>query len=138
MKIYQYLYLWRQIQIIRGSFRNAKFNYKGYKMEIKTVMKERIFSDEKMGKTFLFDTKNMYCDIYSFKPGQMRNPHTHKTQDKVYYILEGEAKFTISDEDKTVKKGEITIARTGERHIIKNESSNNVSMLVFMSPNPNH
>lgn len=107
-------------------------------MEVKNVMHERIFSDEKMGKTFLFDTKNMFCDIYCFKPGQMRKPHLHKTQDKVYYILEGECKFIVNDEEITIKAGEITIARAGERHIIKNEGNENLSMLVFMAPNPNY
>ena len=107
-------------------------------MEIKDVMKERIFSDEKMKKVNLFDTKNMFCDVYCVKPGQNQKIHSHKNEDKVYYVLEGEGKFTVGDEEKILRAGEITIAPKGEQHGVINDSHEDLSILVFMAPNPNY
>lgn len=106
-------------------------------MDIKDVMLVRRFSDEKMSKVNLFETRNMFCDVYCLKPGQSQKIHSHDSEDKIYYVLEGEGTFFIGDKTLNLYAGQITLAACGQPHGVTNNSEEPLSLLVFMSPNPN-
>jgi oxalate decarboxylase/phosphoglucose isomerase-like protein (cupin superfamily) len=40
----------------------------------------------------------LFCDIYSFEPGQEQKVHIHGEQDKVYLVLEGQGTFQVGSE----------------------------------------
>ena len=48
------------------------------------------FSPEKMQKVNLFETADLFCDVYSLEPGQGQKPHTHPDATKFYYVLQGQ------------------------------------------------
>jgi len=41
------------------------------------VLARKTFSSEKMQKVNLFETDNLFCDLYCLRPGQAQKPHTH-------------------------------------------------------------
>jgi quercetin dioxygenase-like cupin family protein len=94
------------------------------------------FSPEKMKKVSLFDTDNLFCDIYCLEPGQFQKVHSHEGSDKIYYVLEGQGKVTVGTEEKVLAKNEITIASSGEDHGVMNHTDEKLVMLVFMAPKP--
>ena len=90
-----------------------------------------------MQKGNLFETGNFFCDIYCLEPGQIQKPHTHEGADKVYFVLEGQAKIQVGEEEKVVKQNEICLAESGLVHGVNNTSNERLTLLVFMAPNPN-
>jgi mannose-6-phosphate isomerase-like protein (cupin superfamily) len=107
-------------------------------MDIASVAESKRFSAEKMQKVNLFDTPRMFCDIYCFEPGQEQKVHSHSKEDKFYFVLEGQGTFVVGDEQQTVSAGHAVLAPLGVPHGARNDSSERLVLLVFMSPNPNY
>lgn len=105
-------------------------------MEFRDVVTARQFSPEKMKKVGLFDTPRMFCDLYCFEPGQEQKSHLHKNSDKVYYVLEGEGRFRIGDEEMALGEGKAVLAPAGLSHGVKNDGRKRLALLVFMAPRP--
>ena len=101
------------------------------------VLSAKRFADEKMQKVGLFNTANCFCDLYCLKPSQAQRPHSHAGADKIYYVLEGEATIQIGDEEQVLGPGRIVLAPSEVVHGVRNASSQPLSLLVFMAPNPN-
>jgi len=101
------------------------------------VLSVKRFAEEKMQKVSLFDTANCFCDLYCLSPGQSQKAHTHAGADKIYYVLEGEATIQVGDEEQILGTGRIVLAPSEVVHGVRNTSSQHLSLLVFMAPNPN-
>ena len=57
------------------------------------------FSPEKAQKIGLFRAERAMADLYCLLPGQAQKPHIHETSDKIYYVIEGTARFRIGLQD---------------------------------------
>jgi quercetin dioxygenase-like cupin family protein len=101
------------------------------------VLSVKRFAEDKMQKVSLFDTPNCFCDLYCLQPGQSQKPHSHAGADKIYYVLEGEATIQVGDEEQVLSSGRIVLASSEVVHGVRNTSSQPLSLLVFMAPNPN-
>ncbi|MCB9915748.1 MAG: cupin domain-containing protein [Planctomycetes bacterium] len=97
----------------------------------------RRFSPEKLVKTNLFESPQMFCDTYCLEPGQAQKVHAHAGATKVYYVLEGEAAVTIGERTETLGPGGLGWALPGEPHGVRNASDARCVLLVAMAPNPN-
>lgn len=104
-------------------------------METVTLAQKRAFGDA-LSKVPLFDSAQMLFDLYCLQPGQNQAVHRHDGSDKVYVVLEGEALFEVGDELELLPEGSAVIARSGQPHGVRNESSGNVVLLVAMAPRP--
>jgi len=94
------------------------------------------FSDDKMQKVNLYESPRMFCDVYCLQPGQSQKPHDHAGEDKVYHCLAGQVIAQIGEEEREIGPGETAIAPAGVVHGVRNESSANATLLVFMAPHP--
>jgi len=101
------------------------------------VLSAKTFAGEKMQKVSLFDTANCFCDLYCLNPGQSQKPHSHAGADTIYYVLEGDATIQVGDEEQVLGPGRIVLAPSEVVHGVRNASSQPLSLLVFMAPNPN-
>ena len=101
------------------------------------VLGKQEFSTEKMKKVSLFDTANLFCDLYCLRPGQSQKPHTHQGADKIYFVLEGRGTFVVGEEEKVLEAGEIVLAPSGAVHGVTNHTPQPLNLLVVMAPNPN-
>jgi mannose-6-phosphate isomerase-like protein (cupin superfamily) len=104
----------------------------------KNTVELRQFSPDKMKKNGLFETSRFFCDVYCLEPGQAQAPHGHEGSDKVYYVIEGRARFEIAAENKELGAGEAALAVAGERHGVANPGPDRLVLLVFMAPKPHH
>ena len=102
-------------------------------IKVRDVVK---FKTEKLNKVSLFDTDKFFCDVYCLEPGQAQKVHAHDGSDKVYYVLEGEGKFTVGSDEKVLEADQITLAPAGEDHGVMNHSQDKLVILVFMAPKP--
>ena len=105
-------------------------------MDSKAVKDHISFSEERMQKHALFDSPHLFYDTYCLLPGQSQKVHAHEGSDKVYYVLEGTGRFTVGDEEQDLTQGHAVIARAGESHGVRNESGENLVLLVTMAPRP--
>ena len=105
-------------------------------MESKLVSEGISFSSEKMKKNSLFDTPHLFYDAYCLLPGQAQRVHAHEGSDKVYYVLRGAGRFTIGEEEEDLGTGHAVIARAGIPHGVRNETNEDLVLLVTMAPRP--
>ena len=95
------------------------------------------FSPAKMQKVNLFETRQMFCDVYCLEPGQAQKVHAHAGATKFYYVIEGEGLFTIGEETRRLEAGGLAWSAPGEPHGVRNGSEERLLLLVSMAPNPN-
>ena len=105
-------------------------------MESRSFADAVAFSEEKMKKNALFDSPHLYYDLYCLLPGQAQKVHAHEGSDKIYYVIEGTGRFTVGDEETDLDRGNAVIARSGEPHGVRNETQENLVLLVTMAPRP--
>jgi mannose-6-phosphate isomerase-like protein (cupin superfamily) len=105
-------------------------------LDSKRVDEEISFSEEKMKKNSLFDSPYLFYDTYCLLPGQAQKVHAHEGSDKVYYVLRGTGRFTVGDDEEDLDEGHAVIARAGVPHGVRNQSEENLVLLVTMAPKP--
>jgi quercetin dioxygenase-like cupin family protein len=96
----------------------------------------RRFDPKKLQKLNLFETEQMFCDVYCLEPGQAQTPHAHEGATKFYLVLEGEGAFTCGEHTKTLGPGALAWSRPGEVHGVENRSDGRLVLLVSMAPRP--
>lgn len=106
-------------------------------MSFHDTQSARRFDPAKMQKVNLFETSQMFCDVYCLEPGQAQKVHAHDGATKFYYVIEGEGRFTVGEETRTLTAGEVASSAPGEPHGVANESAARLVLLVAMGPNPN-
>ncbi len=105
-------------------------------MESKPVKDSVAFSEEKMQKNSLFESERLFYDTYCLLPGQRQKVHSHEGSDKIYYVLEGTGRFTVGEEEEDLESDHAVIARAGTPHGVRNETDENLVLLVTMAPRP--
>lgn len=94
------------------------------------------FSDDSFQKVNLFESDELFVDIYCFRPGQAQAPHSHSESEKIYHGLEGTATVIAGREEYTLTPGEIIHIPQGEPHGVRNDTQSVVRTLVMMAPLP--
>ena len=89
-----------------------------------------------MRKNSLFDSPHLFYDTYCLLPGQSQKIHAHEGSDKIYYVLEGTARFTVGEEEQDLGVGHAVISRAGDPHGVRNDTTENLVLLVTMAPRP--
>lgn len=97
----------------------------------------RRFDASKLQKINLFETPQMFCDVYCLEPGQEQKVHRHDGATKFYYVIEGEGEFTVGERTETLGPGGLAHSAAGEAHGVANRSAERLVLLVSMAPNPN-
>jgi quercetin dioxygenase-like cupin family protein len=100
------------------------------------VLERLAFSSEKMRKTNLVDTPNLFCDVYGLEPGQSQAGHRHAVGDKLYYVLAGSGRIRVDADERTVVPGDLVCAPAGTDHAVHNPGPERLALLVVMAPKP--
>ena len=93
---------------------------------------------DRMAKIGLATTERSQLDLYCVAPGQSQKAHVHDDQDKIYYVLEGAGRFSLSGTDQRLEAGEALVARAGEEHGLVNDGAAPLLVLVVVTPPPPH
>lgn len=106
-------------------------------MHFMDTQSRRRFDATKLSKVNLFETPQMFCDVYCLEPGQVQKVHSHAGATKFYYVIEGHASITVGDQTQELGPSHLAWAAPGEPHGVENRSDARVVLLVAMGPNPN-
>jgi quercetin dioxygenase-like cupin family protein len=106
-------------------------------MELIKQVDEHVGSQaEKFYKTTLFQSERLLLGLNCLEPGQVQKPHDHVDQDKFYYVMEGNGRFQLGDEQRTASTGEVVWAPAGMVHGVVNEGNGRLTLLVGIAPSP--
>jgi quercetin dioxygenase-like cupin family protein len=98
---------------------------------------ERVaFGPDKMRKTNLVDTANLFCDVYGLEAGQSQAGHRHAVGDKLYYVLDGAGRIRVDADERSVAAGDLVCAPAGSDHAVHNPGPGRLALLVVMAPKP--
>jgi quercetin dioxygenase-like cupin family protein len=89
---------------------------------------------EKFFKSSLWQGEHMILGLNCLEPGQVQKVHAHADADKLYYVLEGHADFTIGDERREMLTGMVVVAPAGIPHGVANKGEHRLSLLVAIAP----
>lgn len=95
------------------------------------------FSDEKLNKINLYESQQLFCDVYCLQPGQAQKPHKHDDNDKIYHALTGTCHVQLGDTITPLPPGQVAISPAGQIHGLENRSDEPATLLVVMAPHPN-
>ncbi|MCB9418969.1 MAG: cupin domain-containing protein [Ardenticatenaceae bacterium] len=91
---------------------------------------------EKFYKTTLFRSDTLLLGLNCLEPGQVQKAHDHANQDKFYYVVAGNGRFQLGEEQVTAGAGEVVWAPAGVVHGVTNESNGRLTLLVGIAPAP--
>lgn len=91
---------------------------------------------EKFYKTTLFRSDTLLLGLNCLEPGQVQKAHDHADQDKFYYVVAGNGRFQLGDEQMFAGTGEVVWAPAGVIHGVTNESDSRLTLLVGIAPAP--
>jgi quercetin dioxygenase-like cupin family protein len=100
------------------------------------VADRTVFTADKMCKTNLVETANLFCDVYAFEPGQSQAAHRHAVGDKLYYVLAGVGRIRVGAQERAVGPGDLVCAPAGSEHGVENPGPGRLTLLVTMAPKP--
>ena len=71
---------------------------------------------------------------YTTRTGEEPSDHTHKTEDEIFYVLQGALTFRCGDDDFEVADGGFVFLPRGIKHGYRIRSAGDVRLLVVTSP----
>jgi mannose-6-phosphate isomerase-like protein (cupin superfamily) len=61
-------------------------------------------------------------------------PHYHRVIEEIYHIASGTGVVTVEGKEAVMRAGDTVVIRPGERHSIRNESTEELRMVVTCTP----
>jgi len=88
---------------------------------------------EESGRAYLRFLKvpTLNCGVYALRKGETDGQIPHR-QDEMYYVVEGQGRFTVGGADLEVKPGSILYVKAGVEHRFY-DITEDVKLLVFFS-----
>jgi mannose-6-phosphate isomerase-like protein (cupin superfamily) len=71
-------------------------------------------------------------------PGGATTPHYHRVTEEIYYLLEGQGRMRIDDEEHDVGPGDAIAIPPGARHTITNTGATTLVFLCCCAPSYAH
>lgn len=97
---------------------------------------QAVFSDQKMGKSTIFESARLLVGLNAFEPGQEHALHAHAGQDKVYQVIDGEGLFLLDGRELPMQSGDLLVAPDGVAHGVRNTGSGRLIVLAILAPAP--
>ena len=82
-------------------------------IELKNLIQSRPAQDVSFQE--LLQVQSMHCGLYYLKKGSqdMQSPHD---EDEIYYVIEGQAKIKVGDQERSVTPGTLLYIKAAEEH----------------------
>jgi len=72
--------------------------------------------------------------ISTYQPKAYVEPHTHRVQEQIYHVLEGEALMEMDGERHVVRKHDVIFVPPGVQHAIYNTGLVDLTFIVVTAP----
>lgn len=81
-------------------------------------------------------TKNLWMGISQVEPTSRSNRHSHSHQEEVFFVLSGEGKITLAEEEIEVSEGSCVYVPIGEEHQLINTQPDEVLRVLSVTSPP--
>ena len=81
-------------------------------------------------------TKNLWMGISQVEPNSRSNRHSHPHKEEVFFVLSGEGRITVAEEEFEVGEGSCVYVPTGEEHQLVNTQSDEVLRVLSVTSPP--
>lgn len=89
---------------------------------------------QKFHKATLWQCAHVMIGLNCLEPNQVQPVHAHQAADKIYFVLSGNGRFTIGDEQQIASTGTLVVAPAGVPHGVENQGDERLSLLVAIAP----
>ena len=72
--------------------------------------------------------------ISTYQPMAYVETHTHKVQEQIYHVLEGEGSMEIAGRRQTVRRHDVVFIPPGVAHSIRNDGLSDLTFIVVTTP----
>jgi mannose-6-phosphate isomerase-like protein (cupin superfamily) len=72
--------------------------------------------------------------ISTYQPMAYVETHTHKTQEQIYHVLEGEGSMEIEGKPQIVRRHDVIFIPPGVSHAIRNDGITDLTFIVVTTP----
>jgi mannose-6-phosphate isomerase-like protein (cupin superfamily) len=79
-------------------------------------------------------TKNISLGMTILEPGSRSSPHSHETEDEVWFVLSGTGRATVGEETIQIEKGTAIYCPPGQPHQLTNNGKEELRVLWAFSP----
>ena len=86
------------------------------------------------GPKYLLRGPRMNFGFVRLRPGDVVSPHYHQVMEENFYILEGEASFTVNGEPLAAHAGDLVHLEPGDTHRIENKADSVLQMVIALAP----
>ena len=105
------------------------------KVEHQKVLELAEFSQEKLVRKTLVQSKGIVCDFVCFEPGQVAGLHKHPIQDEIFYVIEGKGVIIFEDrENIPVKVGSVVLVPSGVVHGVQTTDADRLILMLTKGP----
>jgi len=105
-------------------------------MEVFSIDQLARFDTAKMAKVDLVSSKRLICGLNCFEPGQVQKAHAHPEQDKLYLVVQGSGEFSVGDERRTLRQGDLLHVPENVPHGVTNTGGDRMVVAIVITPNP--
>jgi quercetin dioxygenase-like cupin family protein len=92
------------------------------------------FADKRRVRKKILSEPLLEAELVCYEPGQGTQEHFHKTQEEIYYIVEGSGSITIDGETTAVKGGDMVFSPADVPHSIAAAEDERMVMFFVKSP----
>ena len=89
---------------------------------------------QKFHKATLWQGAHVMIGLNCLEPNQIQPVHAHEHADKIYFVLSGNGRFTIGDQEQVASTGTLVVAPAGVPHGVENQGDQRLSLLVAIAP----
>jgi mannose-6-phosphate isomerase-like protein (cupin superfamily) len=89
---------------------------------------------EKFYKTTLWQGEHVMTGLNCLEPAQSQSVHAHQGADKLYFVLAGNGRFIVGDEEREAGPGTLVVAPAGILHGVTNTGDERLSLLIAIAP----
>ncbi|MCH7938621.1 MAG: cupin domain-containing protein [Candidatus Marinimicrobia bacterium] len=105
-------------------------------MQIKNIDEIKEFSEKGFLKRRIWQTENLQCNIYTFKPKGVNPIHRHPGSDEVVFCMEGEGEIVMEDERETIRAKDAVLIPVNKAHGFVNTGNKRMIIVVLQCPTP--
>ena len=92
------------------------------------------FDPERMAKATLALGSQLFAGLNAFEVGQEQPPHAHEGQDKLCFVLEGQAEVRVGEERALIGPGDLVLYPAGVEHTMRNPGPERLLVMIVLAP----
>lgn len=102
-------------------------------MVIKKLQDLQTFDENKLSKSVVFQEEKSKTLVFNFLPGQMLPKHGHPHKNTYVFVVSGEGKCYLGDQDSAIQSGDVIHCNPSQTIGIENTGTEPMTVFVVLA-----